>query len=68
MGTAPSGTNFMVLRSKTEEVVASKCLQTCDTPQEKFKIEPFTMVIFGGTGDLSKRKLLPAVFHLYQEN
>jgi glucose-6-phosphate 1-dehydrogenase len=32
-----------------------------------FHMEPFTMVIFGGTGDLSKRKLLPALFHLYQD-
>jgi glucose-6-phosphate 1-dehydrogenase len=34
---------------------------------ETFQVEPFTMVIFGGTGDLSKRKLLPALFHLYQD-
>ena len=26
-------------------------------------VEPFDLVIFGGTGDLSKRKLLPALFH-----
>ena len=25
--------------------------------------EPFDLVIFGGTGDLSQRKLLPALFH-----
>ena len=25
-------------------------------------VEPFDFVIFGGTGDLSKRKLLPALF------
>jgi glucose-6-phosphate 1-dehydrogenase len=30
-------------------------------------MEPFIFVIFGGTGDLSLRKLLPALFHLYQE-
>lgn len=30
-------------------------------------MEPFILVIFGGTGDLSKRKLLPALFHLYQD-
>jgi glucose-6-phosphate 1-dehydrogenase len=35
---------------------------------ETFHVEPFTMVIFGGTGDLSKRKLLPALFHLYQDH
>src|SRR5579864_3263003 len=26
--------------------------------------EPFTLVIFGGTGDLAARKLLPALFSL----
>jgi len=31
-------------------------------------IEPFTIVIFGGTGDLSRRKLLPALFHLHQDD
>jgi glucose-6-phosphate 1-dehydrogenase len=35
---------------------------------ETFYVEPFSMVIFGGTGDLSKRKLLPALFHLYQDH
>jgi len=35
---------------------------------ETSRLEPFTMVIFGGTGDLTKRKLLPALFHLYQDN
>lgn len=46
----------------------SKFLETCDIPVYDFKIEPFTMVIFGGAGDLSKRKLLPTIFHLYMEN
>jgi len=26
-------------------------------------VDPFDLVIFGGTGDLSRRKLLPALFH-----
>jgi len=34
---------------------------------EKLKIEPFTMVIFGGGGDLSRRRLLPALFELFRE-
>ena len=29
--------------------------------------EPCTLVIFGGAGDLSRRKLLPAVFDLYKK-
>ena len=55
--------------TQTEElsVVESKFLESCDVPLEDFKIQPFTMVIFGGDGDLSRRKLLPTLFHLYQE-
>ena len=51
-----------------EEFAAGKYLQTCDLPLAEQKVEPFTMVIFGGGGNLSKTKLLPALFHLYQEN
>jgi glucose-6-phosphate 1-dehydrogenase len=29
--------------------------------------DPFTVVIFGASGDLSKRKLIPALFHLHQD-
>jgi glucose-6-phosphate 1-dehydrogenase len=38
-------------------------------PQGKERIpEPAVMVIFGASGDLTKRKLLPALFHLRQNN
>ena len=30
--------------------------------------DPGILVIFGASGDLTKRKLLPALFHLYQSN
>ncbi len=30
--------------------------------------DPGVLVIFGASGDLTKRKLLPALFHLYQAN
>ncbi|MBN1782388.1 glucose-6-phosphate dehydrogenase [bacterium] len=29
--------------------------------------EPFVMIIFGGAGDLSRRKLLPALYHLFAD-
>jgi glucose-6-phosphate 1-dehydrogenase len=29
--------------------------------------DPFTLVIFGASGDLAKRKLIPALFHLEQD-
>ena len=28
-----------------------------------FQVEPFTLVVFGATGDLARRKILPALFH-----
>jgi len=28
-------------------------------------VEPFDIVVFGGTGDLSRRKLLPSLYHRY---
>ncbi len=34
---------------------------------ERVPIHPTTLVIFGGTGDLAKRKLLPAIYNLAQE-
>ncbi len=39
-----------------------KTLATPRTP------EPVTLVIFGGTGDLARRKLLPALFRLWQHD
>lgn len=32
------------------------------------KTEPFTLVIFGATGDLAKRKLFPALYSLYKND
>ena len=29
---------------------------------------PFGLVIFGASGDLTKRKLIPSLYHLYQDN
>lgn len=48
-------------------VVDSRFLKTCDAPLDDFNIEPFAMVIFGGSGDLSRRKILPTLYHLHQD-
>jgi glucose-6-phosphate 1-dehydrogenase len=32
-----------------------------------FRVAPFTMVIFGGGGDLSRRKLVPSLFHFFRD-
>ena len=34
---------------------------------ERLPIHPTTLVIFGATGDLAKRKLLPALYNLAHE-
>src|SRR3979490_1772930 len=34
---------------------------------ERLPVHPTTLVIFGATGDLSRRKLLPAIYHLAHE-
>ncbi len=46
---------------------SSKFLQTCEVLTDDIKLEPFTIVIFGGTGDLSRRMLLPSLYHLNQD-
>jgi glucose-6-phosphate 1-dehydrogenase len=51
-----------------EGIIDSRFLQTCDIPLEEFRIEPFTFVIFGGAGDLTRRKLMPALLHLFSED
>jgi glucose-6-phosphate 1-dehydrogenase len=53
--------------SDDSTVVESKFLEACNVPLGDLKIEPFTMVIFGGSGDLSRRKLLPTLYHLYHD-
>jgi glucose-6-phosphate 1-dehydrogenase len=48
-----------------EITVDSRYLQTCDISSPEARPMPFTLVIFGGAGDLSKRKLIPSLFHLF---
>jgi glucose-6-phosphate 1-dehydrogenase len=47
---------------------SSRFLQTCEVLADDIKLESFTIVIFGGTGDLSKRMLLPSLYHLFQDS
>ena len=48
--------------------VITKSSDTSEIFQTESKIEPFVLVIFGGAGDLSKRKLIPTVYHLFQDH
>ena len=39
-----------------------------NSPKEERTPDPCIVVIFGASGDLTKRKLLPALFHLQQQH
>jgi len=42
-------------------------LETCDVPEQEYRIQPFSMIIFGGGGDLSQRKLIPTIYSIFDE-
>jgi glucose-6-phosphate 1-dehydrogenase len=50
----------------TEVKIAPENIQAASKPSERLP-EPGIVVIFGASGDLTKRKLLPALFHLEQQ-
>ena len=50
----------------TEVKIAPENMQAASRPSERIP-EPGVVVIFGASGDLTKRKLLPALFHLEQQ-
>lgn len=42
-----------------------KYLTRCDEKNQDFQVSQFTFVIFGGAGDLSLRKIIPALYTLW---
>jgi len=42
-------------------------LETCGVPEEKYRMQPFGMIIFGGAGDLGQRKLIPTVYGIFDD-
>jgi len=40
---------------------------TAQTTESRKTIEPCTIVIFGASGDLTSRKLIPALYHLFKD-
>jgi glucose-6-phosphate 1-dehydrogenase len=48
-------------------IADSKYMESCDIEIPPYRMEPFTLVIFGGAGDLSTRKLLPTLCSLFQQ-
>lgn len=47
--------------------INSNSLQECDIPVPPLRADPFTLVIFGGAGDLSTRMLVPTLYALHRE-
>ena len=41
---------------------------SCEPDSIEINIQPFILIIFGGGGDLSKKKLLPALYNLFKLN
>ncbi|KAB2658531.1 MAG: glucose-6-phosphate dehydrogenase [Verrucomicrobia bacterium] len=41
---------------------------TCRINDRRKTVEPCSMIIFGASGDLTSRKLIPALYHLFIEN
>src|SRR5207245_6155291 len=56
-----------VMSSSHVEVVPQERLELFSQPYGRIP-EPTVVVIFGASGDLTKRKLLPALFHLEQSS
>jgi len=52
---------------KSADYNINQTLKLCDLPVYKLDMSSFLLVIFGGTGDLSQRKLIPALYHLFLE-
>ena len=49
------------------DMLQYRYLEPCELPAP-VSIKPFVMVIFGGTGDLSQRKLLPTLYEHFKED
>ena len=42
-------------------------LLVCRLDERRKSVEPCTIIIFGASGDLTSRKFIPALYHLYEE-
>src|SRR5512137_961016 len=49
------------------QVLGLDDLVTCQLGQTRKSVDPCSIVIFGASGDLTARKLIPALYHLFKE-
>jgi glucose-6-phosphate 1-dehydrogenase len=54
-------------RARVNEPDVLDELLTCRLDRGRKVVEPCTIVIFGASGDLTARKLIPALYHLHRE-
>ncbi|MBN2434006.1 MAG: glucose-6-phosphate dehydrogenase [Spirochaetes bacterium] len=54
--------------SATIDIPKSRFIKPCGMTSDNAPLDPVTIVIFGGGGDLSRRKLIPTIYHLFKEN
>ena len=57
----------MARRPKKTGASEPSPLQACLPRAGEVRVGPFVMVIFGGTGDLTARKLIPALYALHED-
>jgi glucose-6-phosphate 1-dehydrogenase len=57
----------MAPRHKNDATARRRARSSCPGPLSESRVGPFVMVIFGGTGDLASRKLIPALYALEKD-
>src|SRR5882757_4628634 len=50
------------------QLALTEDLKTCRLGETRKAVDPCSIVIFGASGDLTARKLIPALYHLAKEN
>src|SRR5882762_502486 len=53
--------------SRVNQTATADDLSTCRLGEERKPVAPCSIVIFGASGDLTARKLIPAFYHLHKE-
>src|SRR5437667_2812474 len=57
----------LIHSSRVNQTATADDLSTCRLGEERKPVAPCSIVIFGASGDLTARKLIPALYHLCKE-
>src|ERR1044071_480222 len=58
---------FVIHSARVNQTATADDLSTCRLGEEHKPVDPCSIVIFGASGDLTARKLIPALYHLHKE-